>query len=1014
MSSNRSHSPFSGWGAPGAGAEFGRRSFLALGAAATAGAAMLAAGPADAATPSRPTPGSRRAGSSEWRRDFANPPRSVGPKFRWWWPNGQVDPDEIAREIDEAAAIGASGMEVSDIHGSGLLTLDDVHYGWGSPTWVTALTRALTEAERRGMTIDLTLSPGYPLCAPSVTADSPSASTELAHGVVTVAAGNTYTGPVPAAVVAPGQGVTKQVLVRVQAVQTTGPAGHNGTPLDQTTLVDLTARVSGSGITWTAPTGGGAWVLLSYWLRGTGQQPKGGGNFMEPNPYVIDHFSQIGTKAVTDMWEGMIISDEVKRLLRKAGTAFFEDSLELSTVSTIWTPGLLDTFQRSLGYDLAPFLPVVVSIKGKYQFYFDPIESLHVRDDVNAVMSYLYQKYHLLGLQDWAHSQHMLYRMQPYGLTTDSLYFASFLDITEGETLGFKNLDDYRVLCGGRDLSGRLLLSCEALATAGGAYSTTWHEGLEIMSGAFAGGVNQTVLHGFSYANAPGATWPGFAAFSPYQETGIGYGESWGPRQPTWRHMPDIAGYISRIQWAMRTGTPQYDLLFYRQKGYTATGIGVSWATASGIPIGWSYSYATSAVLQLPGVGVKDGILNPDGPAYQAMVLTPDFFGSNTAEINLHGAQQLLKFAKAGLPTVVLGDWSAAVSTGHVTQKVDAQVAATIADLLNQPTVANVLTDDQIPDALARLGVTSRVNYAESTFKTVHRVDGTTDIYYIANAKHSVKNQLLPVNETVWLTAQDRNAVPYLLDAWTGEISRVAQFTRKTAQVGVQVMLNPGQTTIVVLAAPGWAGERGAAQVTATNADAVYTDGNQITVRASRSGTYTATLADGTVLKTNIGNVPAPISLVSWTLAVEDWQPGATPTQTRKPIVNVKLDSLRPWTDIPGLENSSGIGRYRTIVSLPRDWDQHLGATLSLGAVTDTFRVWVNDHQVPPAGLHADAIDVHGLLHPGKNTIEVEVATTLINRLRVVTPQIYGIANSEAYGLMGPVQLTPYGQVTLR
>ena len=975
---------------------------------------MLVAGRAEAATPLQPNSESLPVGSSEWQRDFAKPPRSVGPKFRWWWPNGQVDPDEIAREIDDAAAIGASGMELSDIHASGLLTLDNVHYGWGSAPWVTALTRALTEAERRGMTIDLTLSPGYPLCAPSLTPDSPAASTELAHGVVTVPAGSTYTGPVPAAVVAPGQGVTKQTLVRVQAVQTTGPAGHNGTPLDQSTLVDLTASVSGSGITWTAPTGGGQWVLMSYWLRGTGQQPKGGGNFMEPDPYVIDHFSEIGTKAVTDMWDQMILSDQIKRLLGKAGTAFFEDSLELSTVSTIWTPGLLDTFQGSLGYDLAPFLPVVVSTKGKYQFYYDPIVSLHVRDDVNAVMSYLYQKHHLLGLQEWAHSQHMLYRVQPYGLTTDSLSFASLVDIAEGETLGFKNLDDYRVLCGGRDLGGRLLLSCEALATSGGAYSTTWHDGLEIMSGAFAGGVNQTVFHGFSYASAPGATWPGFAAFSPYQETGIGYGESWGPRQPTWRHMPDIADYISRIQWAMRTGNAQYDLLFYRQKGYTATGIGVSWATASGIPIGWTYSYATTPVLQLRGVGVKDGILNPDGPAYQAMVLTPDFFGSNTAEINLQGAQQILGFATAGLPTVVLGDWSAPVSTGHVAPKLDAQIAATIAELLKQPTVVNVSTDDQIPGALAQLGVTSRVTYPPSNLKTMHRVDGKTDIYYVANTKHAVKDHLVPVNETVWLTAQDRSAVPYMLDPWTGKISRVAQFNRNGNQVGLQVRLNPGGTTIVVLAAPGWSGERGAAQVTATDADAVYTDGTQITARASRSGTYTATLADGTVLKTKIGQVPAPITLDSWTLAAEDWQPGATPIETRKPIVNVALDSLQPWTGIPQLENSSGVGHYQTTLTLPPNWDQHLGATLSLGAVTDTFRIWVNGHQVPPAGLFSDAIDLYGLLLSGKNTIEVEVATTLFNRLRVVTPQIYGTESPQAYGLMGPVLLTPYGQAIMR
>ncbi|MGH3166787.1 MAG: glycosyl hydrolase [Trebonia sp.] len=1010
----RERPPFPGWGAPGAGAGFSRRAFLSLGAAAAAAVALPVT--ARASVTGGGNAGVSASSARQWQQGFAAPPRSVAPRFRWWWPNGQVDPAEIAREVDEVAAVGGGGLEVSDIHASGLLTLDPVNYGWGSPSWVTALARALSEAERQGMTIDLTLSPGYPVCAPSITPDSPAASTELAHGVVTVNAGGTYSGVVPASVLTPAAGVTKQTLIRVQAVQTTGPAGHSGTPLDQTTLVDLTGTVSDGQITWTAPAGGEPWVLLSYWQRGSGQQPEdGSGGFMTPTPYVVDHFSAIGTQAVTDMWERLVLNDEIRGLLRKAGTAFFEDSLELNTKSTIWTPGLLPVFADSLGYDLAAHLPEIVTINGHYQFYYDPTECMHVRDDVNAVLSYLYQQNHLSGFQDWANRYGMLYRMQPYGLTTDSLYFASFLDIPEGETLGFKNLDDYRVLCGGRDLAGHVLLSCESLAILNGAYSTTWHQGLEIMAGAYVAGVNQTVIHGFAYADAPGATWPGFAAWSPYEETEIGYSEAWGPRQPTWRHMPDIAAYMSRLQWAMRTGKAQYDLVFFRQKGYTSTGIGADWGTSDGIPIGWTYTFATTPVLGLQGVTVKDGVLAPDGPAIAAMVLTPDFFDSSTSEIDPEGARLLLDFAKAGLPTVVYGDWSDAVSTGLVPAQVNDEVAATITELLALGSVVNVTDENDIGDALAQLGVTPRVSYASSAgLKTLHRVDGKVDIYLVANAQHDSKIVITPVDQIAWFTAQVRDAVPYQLDLWTGEISRIAQFTRQGSQVGVQVTLNPGETTVVVLAAPGWAGEHGATQVTQTTADAVFTDGGQVVVRASAGGDYTATLADGTVLQAVVGSVPAPVTLGSWTLEAEDWQPGATATQTLKPVVSVALDALTAWTAIPELENSSGVGHYRTTVTLPQSWNRGLGATLSLGTVNDTFRVRVNGQLVPPAGILASAIDLGGLLRPGPNTIEVEVATTLINRLRVVTPAIYGPAKPQAYGLLGPVQLTPYGQAVAR
>jgi hypothetical protein len=40
-------------------------------------------------------------------------------------------------------------------------------------------------------------------------------------------------------------------------------------------------------------------------------------------------------------------------------------------------------------------------------------------------------------------------------LETDSIAAAAIVDIPEGESLGFRNLDDYQALAGGRDLGGR-------------------------------------------------------------------------------------------------------------------------------------------------------------------------------------------------------------------------------------------------------------------------------------------------------------------------------------------------------------------------------------------------------------------------------------------------------------------------------------------------------------------------------------------------------------------------------
>lgn len=55
-------------------------------------------------------------------------------------------------------------------------------------------------------------------------------------------------------------------------------------------------------------------------------------------------------------------------------------------------------------------------------------------------------------------------------------------------------------------------------------------------------------------------------------------------------------------------------------------------------------------------------------------------------------------------------------------------------------------------------------------------------------------------------------------------------------------------------------------------------------------------------------------------------------------------------------------------------------------------------------------VDVGPWLKRGDNTIEVEVATTLANRLRVSDPDVYGGLARQQYGLTGPVRLVPYGQ----
>ena len=490
-------------------------------------------------------------------RGFARPGTSTAAGFRWWWPHGAVDPAEVAREVDQVADAGFGALEIADVtHSLSArgITIDLEQHGWGTASWVAGVKAALERAASRDVRVDITVGPSWPAAVPTVTPDDDAACSELAHGQATVAGGATYDAALPEPVVPADASSTTRSLVAVQAFRTVGAPVKNVQTLDAASYVDLTGAVSDGRLTWTAPADG-TWVLIAAWRRGSGQEPEAGPH-TSPRSYVVDHFSAAGSGAVIDFWKTRILDSALRRLLAKAGGYLFEDSLEIETDATIWTPGMLAEFRRRAGYDLLPYLPVVLEVKEKYVFAFDAVTTTRVRDDYNQVLSDLYRDHHLLPIQGFARSLGMGLRVQPYGLETDTVEHAALLDVPETESLGFKNLDDYRVMAGGRDLAGHTVLSCEAICYAGAAYQTTWDRALQTLNSVYAGGVNMAMIHGFAYADAPGVTWPGFAAFSPYYNGAVGYGEAWGPRTPQWGTCATWPTTSRAPSWCCRRARP--------------------------------------------------------------------------------------------------------------------------------------------------------------------------------------------------------------------------------------------------------------------------------------------------------------------------------------------------------------------------------------------------------------------------------------------------------------------------
>jgi hypothetical protein len=186
----------------------------------------------------------------------------------------------------------------------------------------------------------------------------------------------------------------------------------------------------------------------------------------------------------------------------------------------------------------------------------------------------------------------------------------------------------------------------------------------------------------------------------------------------------------------------------------------------------------------------------------------------------------------------------------------------------------------------------------------------------------------------------------------------------------------------------------------------VRADGTNLVVRAATPGTYSTTLEDGRTVQSAI-TVPAAQSLTQWNLDVDDWMPGATATETAHVPHTLALDGLKAWSAIPELQDASGIGTYTTTFN----WDGG-GALLDLGEVFDTYRVTINGRQLPAQDQLDTVVDAGPYLVKGANTLKVEVATTLNNRLRA-TDVAFKNNVRQNYGLIGPVKLVPYGEATV-
>ncbi|BDZ50838.1 hypothetical protein GCM10025867_30790 [Frondihabitans sucicola] len=330
----------------------------------------------------------------------------------------------------------------------------------------------------------------------------------------------------------------------------------------------------------------------------------------------------------------------------------------------------------------------------------------------------------------------------------------------------------------------------------------------------------------------------------------------------------------------------------------------------------------------------------------------------------------------------------------------DAELAATVTELLALPTVTEVDDAADTVEALRALGVTGRAEFvAENRSVLSHlREDGDLLHLYVYQFLYETEaatrlEVALPGEGTV-----------YRIDAWSGSLQPYGETRVDGGRTIVSIELAPGETALFTL-------DRSAAPA----------------VAAPTSATRTVTVP-----------VPVPVATLSeWHIAVESWDAGELQTITEdrglgytsrevRPLTAVtRLDAgsgaLRPWKDIPEVGPSvSGVGEYSTEFTV-ETLAEGARYVLDLGSTSGGLGS-VRINGADPRGFDTShpVVDVTDDLRTGSNTVVVRVASSLNNRLLArgyydSVPDVFAeiTGSPEAmqrtvvrdHGLVGPVTL---------
>ena len=922
--------------------------------------------------------------ASDLRSLFQAPPETARPWLRWWWPGGAVSDEQLGREISAMQAAGFGGAEIQPFN-PGIPNLTEAERtavnNYATPAFFYHVAAAAEAAGKLRFGIDYTFGSGWPSGGGSAI------TPELALPELTMAR-TEITGPAVAPVKVavpvrtpkfgalaekmPGAEQisadwraridAQQKIVAVVAVKGSAPKFNpNGPPtslsfnpfgvvscsgeLDLSSALVLTDRLGFDGtLDWEPPPG--VWQVFVFKqflsdgivLGGVGSGPQ----------LVLDHFDRVAF----DAHAGRVLGAGLPQLSQYTGNglrAAFVDSLELFP-DLYWSRNFLKQFQTRRGYDLTPYLPLIVT-PGWMTGYVGESPPLYamgdlgdrIRADYRRTVSELMLENFYQPWVDWNHAHGLKARLQVHGAPVDWIKGYGQADIPETEDLGGATRD-FRILArSASDIYGHPVVSSESFVWSGKPFSVTpamWKRRADLL---FATGVNEIVGHGFTYAFHT-ETWPGWYAFAPSPFT-QGFSSMLSPADPLWAVVPALTGYISRMQAVLQATRSVVPVAVYLQdlayRGTTDEGLDKALYA-----VGYDYDRINSDGLFKSKVEAGQ-LVTPGGIRFSALVLP------RTTALPADTAERLAELAAQGVP-ILFTDAPPDRDEGFFEKdNRDTRVRTAIAAALKSGSATVPMTN--LADALRKARIPANLTFLnDEGAPFIEKAEGDRRIYFFINDGDAPR--------PVAFTTSAQGDVE-LWNGWTGEIAP-QPVTALVDGTRVELTLAANSSALVVFDP----GRHATAQANPVRATRVI--GEKV--------------IDG-----------------SWTFRAQGH--GA---KGRGITIDATLPTLRDWSDIVGVADLAGTGRYRHRVAIKASWlVDHHKISLDLGAVHDAAIVSVNGVRFPPLLFPPFVVDVTKALHPGDNVVEVEVVNAPQNAM--VDPGAAAAMRLQPMpaGLLGPVKL---------